>query len=110
MAGAAPAAAGAGARRGWPSHAPVEVRVGQLQVVPLAAGQEAELLIEPGPGITLGAARRSPRIQARATGGAVGIMLDGRGVPIALPRRGDDRRAVLAAWHDALSRDLDRVT
>jgi hypothetical protein len=37
-------------------------------------------------------------------------MLDGRGVPIALPRRGDDRRAVLAAWHDALSRDLDRVT
>jgi hypothetical protein len=97
-------------RPGWPSRAPIEVRVGQLQVVPLAAGQEAELLIEPGPGITLGASRRSPRIQARATGGAVGIMLDGRGVPIALPRRGDDRRAVLAAWHDALSRDLDRVT
>ena len=26
------------------------------------------------------------------TGGAVGIILDGRGAPIALPRRGDDRR------------------
>jgi hypothetical protein len=97
-------------RPGWPGLAPTDVRVGQLQVVPLAAGQEAELLIEPGPGITLGASRRSPRIQARATGGAVGIILDGRGVPIALPRRGDDRRAVLAAWHDALSRDVERAT
>lgn len=97
-------------RPGWPSLAPIEVRVGQLHVVPLAAGQEAELVIEPGPGISLGASRRSPRIQARATGGAVGIMLDGRGVPIALPRRGDDRRAVLAAWHDALSRDAERAS
>jgi hypothetical protein len=96
-------------RSGWPSLSPIEVRVGQLQVVPLAAGQEAELVIEPGPGISLGASRRSPRVQARATGGAVGIMLDGRGVPIALPRRGDDRRAVLAGWQEALSRDAARV-
>jgi hypothetical protein len=97
-------------RPGWPSLAPIEVRVGQLHVVPLAAGQEAELVIEPGPGISLGASRRSPRVQARATGGAVGLILDGRGVPIALPRRGDDRRAVLAGWHDALSRDAERAT
>jgi hypothetical protein len=96
-------------RSGWPSLAPIEVRVGQLHVVPLAAGQEADLVIEPGPGISLGASRRSPRLQARATGGAVGIILDGRGVPIALPRRGDDRRAVLAGWQEALSRDAERA-
>ena len=96
-------------RSGWPSPAPIVVRVGQLHVVPLAAGQEAELVIEPGPGISLGASRRSPRVQARATGGAVGIMLDGRGVPIGLPRRGDDRRAVLAGWQDALLRDAERA-
>jgi hypothetical protein len=66
-------------------------------------------VIEPGPGISLGASRRSPRLHARATGGAVGIILDGRGVPIALPRRGDDRRAVLAGWQEALSRDAERA-
>jgi hypothetical protein len=87
----------------------VELRVGQLQVVPLARGQEAELFIEPGPGINLGTPRRSPRIQARATGGAVGLMLDARGVPIGLPRRGDDRRAVLAGWRDALGRESEVI-
>jgi hypothetical protein len=92
-------------RPGWPTPLPVELRVGQLQVIPLAPGQEAELLIEPGPGISLGTSRRSPRVQARAIGGAVGIILDARGVPIAMPRRGDDRRAVLAAWRDALGRE-----
>jgi hypothetical protein len=96
-------------RPGWPTPSPMEVRVGQLRVVALARGQEAELVIEPAAGISLGASRRSPRIQARATGGAVGIMLDARGVPIALPRRGDDRRAVLAEWQEALMRETERL-
>ena len=69
-------------------------------VLPLARGQEAELMIEPAPGVTLGAARRSPRITATVTGGAVGLILDARGIPIALPRRGDDRREVIAGWRD----------
>ena len=92
-------------RPGWPAAAPIEVRTGQLQVVPLARGQEAELTIEPGDGVTLGAGRRSPRIQALATGGAVGLILDARGIPIVLPRRGDDRRAMVASWRDALARE-----
>lgn len=94
-------------RAGWPTPAPAEVRVGQVQVVPLARGHEADLVIEPGPGIGLGASRRTSRITARATGGSVGLILDGRGVPIALPRRADDRRAVLAGWRDAFSREGD---
>jgi MutL protein len=92
-------------RAGWPTPAPVDVRVGQVVVVPLARGSQAELLIEPGPGVSLGASRRSPRIVAPATGGSVGIILDGRGIPIALPRRADDRRAVLAGWRDAFARE-----
>jgi hypothetical protein len=96
-------------RPGWPTPAPVELRVGQLQVVPLARGQEAELLIEPGPGVNLGTPRRSSRIQARATGGSVGLMLDARGVPISLPRRADDRRTVLAGWRDALARESELI-
>lgn len=92
-------------RPGWPPIAPIEVRAGQLHVVPLGRGQEAELTIEPGDGVSLGPARRSPRIQARATGGPIGIVLDARGVPIPLPKRSDDRRAVLASWRDALNRE-----
>jgi hypothetical protein len=97
-------------RPGWPAGSPVEVRAGQLQVLPLGRGQEAELTIEPGDGVSLGTSRRSPRLQAVATGGAVGLILDARGVPIALPRRGDDRRAVLTAWEGALAREIPSGT
>jgi hypothetical protein len=93
-------------RPGWPSPAPIELRSGQLHVVPLGRGQEAEVTIEPAPGVSLGAARRSPRITASVTGGSVGLILDARGIPVALPRRGDDRRAVIAGWRDALQREL----
>ena len=93
-------------RSGWPDTAPVEVRAGQLVVVPLARGQEAELTIEPGAGVSLGAARRSPRLTASATGGAVGLVLDARGVPLALPKRADDRRAVVSSWQEALAREV----
>ena len=92
-------------RAGWPAHSPVEVRTGQVQVLALPRGQEAELTIEPANGVTLGAARRSPRITANATGGVVGLVLDARGIPIGLPRRADDRRAVVASWRDSLMRE-----
>lgn len=101
-------------RPGWPSSVPTEVRTGQVVVLPLPRGQEAELTIEPAPGVSLGAPRSSPRIQAMAMGGTVGLVLDARGVPIGLPRRADDRRAVLTGWRDALRRepapDSERVT
>jgi hypothetical protein len=95
-------------RPGWPTPAAIAVRVGQLQVVPLGRGMQAELSIEPGPGVSLGAPRRSPRVGAMAIGGSVGLVLDARGIPIAMPRRGDDRRAMQSAWADALGRE-DRV-
>lgn len=92
-------------RPGWPASQPIEVRTGQVQVLPLARGQEAELHIEVGAGVSLAAARRSARITALATGGSVGLILDARGVPVALPRRADDRRAMLASWRDAFGRE-----
>lgn len=92
-------------RPGWPSPAPITLRVGQLQVVPLARGAEVELSIELGSGVSLGAPRRSPRIRVTATGGAVGLVLDARGIPIALPRRADDRRTLQAAWAEAIGRE-----
>jgi hypothetical protein len=92
-------------RVGWPHEGPLEVRNGQLQVLPLGRGQSAELDIELMPGVTLGGARAGRRIQASVTGGSVGLLLDARDVPLAAPRRTDDRRAVLAAWRDTFLRE-----
>lgn len=92
-------------RVGWPLIGPIEVRPGQLEVVPLPRGQVAELEIELDPAATLGATRRARRLHASVTGGAVGLVLDARDAPLLLPRRNDDRRAVLTSWRAAFLRE-----
>jgi hypothetical protein len=92
-------------RTGWPTIGPIELRSGQLQVVPLARGHDAELSIELHNGASLGGPRRARRVTAGAMGGLVGLVLDARGVPLGLPRRTDDRRAVLASWRDVFVRE-----
>jgi hypothetical protein len=92
-------------RVGWPDEGPVEVRNGQLQILPLGRGQSAELEVELMPGVTLGGARAGRRIHATVSGGAVGLLLDARDMPLAAPRRTDDRRAVLSAWRDTFLRE-----
>ncbi len=92
-------------RAGWPPIGPLDVRTGQVQIVPLSRGHEAELEIELGIGVSLGGPRRSRRLTASAMGGVVGLILDARGVPLSLPRRSDDRRAVVAGWRDVFARE-----
>lgn len=84
---------------------PVEVRSGQLSIVPLARGRLGEVAIELVGGASLGTERRGRRARARVTGGAVGLILDARDAPLRLPRRGDDRRAVLGGWRDTWLRE-----
>jgi hypothetical protein len=93
-------------RVGWRSLGPIDVRPGQLEVVPLPRGQAAELEIELDPAVNLGAPRRTRKVRASVSGGAVGVVLDARDVPLLLPRRSDDRRAVLTAWRDAFLREV----
>jgi hypothetical protein len=92
-------------RAGWPSEGPFEVRSGQLRVVPLPAGQPAEIEVELEGGVSIGAPRKARRTTATVSGGVVGLMLDARDVPLVFPRRSDDRRAVLGAWRDAFVRE-----
>ena len=92
-------------RVGWASIGPIEVRPGQVEVVPLPRGQVAEVEIELDPAVSIGAPRRARRIRATVTGGAVGLVLDARDAPLLLPRRNDDRRAVLTSWRDAFQRE-----
>ena len=77
-----------------------ELRVGELTLLPLVDGEEVELALEParrwdvgaGPGQTL---------TARARGGVVGLVLDGRGRPIQITD--DDRLRQVGAWQAALN-------
>ncbi|HYN64710.1 MAG TPA: hypothetical protein VES36_08900, partial [Candidatus Limnocylindrales bacterium] len=58
-----------------------------------------------GSGVTLGGQRQGRRLHATVSGGTVGLMLDARDTPLALPRRSDDRRAVLSSWRDTFARE-----
>jgi hypothetical protein len=89
-------------RTGWPEPEPVELRTGEVRVLPLPRGERAQLEIELEPGITLPAARRTHRARVEVSGGTVGLVIDARDVPMQLPRRADDRREVLAGWHEQL--------
>ncbi len=91
-------------RAGWGEQR-LEVRAGQLVVEPLPRGSHADVEIELGNGVSLGGPRRTTRVTSQVSGGSVGIVLDARDVPLGLPRRLDDRRAVLAAWRDALAEE-----
>jgi hypothetical protein len=71
----------------------------------LGRGQAADLEIELGNGVTLGGARPGRRLHATVSGGTVGLMLDARDTPLTLPRRSDDRRAVLSSWRDTFARE-----
>jgi hypothetical protein len=92
-------------RVGWPDEVPVEVRNGQVQVLPLGRGHSADLEIELVAGVSLGGARPGRRVHVTVTGGSVGLVLDARDMPLAAPRRTDDRRAVLSSWRDTFLRE-----
>jgi MutL protein len=92
-------------RTGWPEPAPVEVRYGQVLVLPLPRGEVAELEIELEGGAVLPAGHRAHRARVAVSGGTVGLVLDARDAPLHLPRRVDDRRQVLAGWREVLLRE-----
>jgi uncharacterized protein (TIGR01319 family) len=78
-----------------------EILVGELRRFPLAVGATAQVEVEPRRGFDLGngpgkAVRREVR------GGTVGLILDARGRPLALPESTEERRAALRRWLDAL--------
>jgi hypothetical protein len=92
-------------RVGWPDPETIEVRAGQVIVMPLPRGERAELDIELEGGATLPAPRRTHHLRTEVTGGTVGLVLDARDAPLMLPRRLDDRREVIAGWLETLLRE-----
>ncbi len=78
-----------------------ELKVGELKRFPLADDAEAELTLRPARGWDAGA---GPGAELRATvkGGEAGLLLDGRGRPIAFLQEEEERVEQIAEWSRAL--------
>jgi hypothetical protein len=74
---------------------------GDIRLLPLAPGETASVTIEPERGFDCGAGP-GRRIQRDVRGGTVGLILDARGRPLALPDAGDESRAQVRSWVNAL--------
>ena len=78
-----------------------ELKVGDLNRFPLGDGAEAELTLRPVRGWDVGAGP-GQEIHATVRGGAAGLILDGRGRPISLPKDDGKRMERIGAWNNAL--------
>jgi len=79
----------------------VELKTGQLRVVRLRPGQTAKVEIQPlrGSDAGFGPGRRGSAV---LNGSTLGLVLDGRGRPIILPKEAEKRRALHRQWLEAL--------
>jgi hypothetical protein len=80
-----------------------EVAQGAIARLPLGPGEQATLSLFPAPSVDAGL---GPGQHARASdplqGGMLGLIIDARGRPLALPRQAEERRARLLEWRRAL--------
>jgi hypothetical protein len=73
-----------------------ELTYGTIKKIPLAVGKTAQIeIFHRSRGI-------SRKLEAEVNGGVVGIILDGRGRPITLPKKRDDRIKKLIEWFTAM--------
>ena len=72
---------------------------GEIILEPLEADESAEATFKPASGVDLGAGR-GKEVQATVHGGVVGVVMDGRGRPLDIPK--EDRKSTVAGWAGAL--------
>jgi hypothetical protein len=79
------------------TEARADIRHGSLDVLPLGQGQTARLALQPGSGADVGfGPGRSGSLTI--SGGTIGVVFDGRGRPLDLPRDAGRRRDLLQRW------------
>jgi hypothetical protein len=77
------------------------VKSGEMALLPLEAGETATLTAKPTRRFDVGDGRGTP-VTREVTGGVVGIVIDARGRPLALPADSEAREAGLRSWWQAL--------
>jgi hypothetical protein len=85
----------------------IAVQAGELKRIPLGLGEKRTVAIHPGKGWDVGAGKNKTVEQITVEGGVVGLVMDGRGRPIALPADDQARAAQQNKWLRAL--DLPTV-
>jgi hypothetical protein len=74
--------------------------VGEVQLLPLAANQGANIEVTPGKGFDFGAGDRK-KFTGKVKGGVVGLLLDARGRPITIAQDEAARVRQLQEWAQA---------
>ncbi len=75
-----------------------QVLFGELKLLPLADGAMATATIQPSKGFDAGEGP-GKRIEREIRGGTVGVLLDGRGRPLELPKDRDACREAVMTWN-----------
>ncbi len=79
------------------SEARADVKFGSLELLPLPMGQAGRLTLQPQRGVDVGfGPGRGGTLSV--SGGAMGVIIDGRGRPLVLPADGGRRREALKKW------------
>lgn len=79
----------------------LDVKVGQIRLLPLEPGEKATVVATPARGFDMGRGPGQP-VEREIGGGTVGLILDGRGRPFNLPENRAARVAKLSEWNAAL--------
>jgi hypothetical protein len=80
------------------TEARTDLRFGHIEVLPLASGETGMLTVQCSRGADIGfGANRGGAIQV--SGGALGVVFDGRGRPLDLPPDAGRRRELIKKWH-----------
>lgn len=79
-----------------------EIAFGELKLLPLGPGETATVSIEPARGFDFGAGP-GKAVKRTVKGGTVGLILDGRGRPLALPEERSACQATMGKWVKTLN-------
>lgn len=74
---------------------------GELKLLPLALEERAKIELRPAKGVDVGEGKGNASTRS-IKGGAVGLLLDGRGRPLQLPTDAQARVAALTRWYKAV--------
>ncbi len=77
------------------------LKFGDLRLYQLELGQKASVSLKPAKGVNLGGGPGAA-VSREVHGGVVGLLLDGRGRPLQLPKDDGARVAALVKWFDAV--------
>jgi uncharacterized protein (TIGR01319 family) len=78
------------------------LKFGDLQLFSLGVAEKATVNLKPVRNVDLGSGA-GQAVERQVRGGVVGLLLDGRGRPLQLPSRREDRVRLLTQWHQALN-------